>query len=196
MAPPAKKRATYADLCAVPDRYVAEIIDGELIVSPRPAAPHALAAVQLAGDLHPLNRRRGGPRGPGGWWILLEPELHLGEHDPRDEVLVPDLAGWRRERMPNKPEGAGQTLPPDWACEVVSPKTARIDRVRKSQVYARVRVPHFWIVDPLQRTLEVFRLQDGVYAQVQAFDGDGPVRPEPFEELEFILGEWWGEDSE
>jgi Uma2 family endonuclease len=191
-----RRRATYADLCAVPDRYVAEIIGGELFVSPRPSAPHAIATSMLSGDLRPFNRRRGGSGGPGGWWILMEPELHLGEFDPRDEVLVPDLAGWRRERMPGKPEGAGQTLPPDWVCEVLSPSTARIDRVRKMQVCARVRVPQVWHVDPVAKTLEVFRLRDDVYAQVEAYEGTGRVRPEPFADVEFSLAAWWGDDDD
>ena len=122
--------ATYEDLCNVPDHKVAEILDGELIVSPRPALRYASASSRLGGILGgPFDL---GPDGPGGWWILDEPELHL-----RDDILVPDLAAWRRERLPFVPDAAYMTLAPDWACEVISPSTERIDRSRKMRIYAR-----------------------------------------------------------
>ena len=123
---PAQRRATYDDLLKVPDILVAEILDGELFTSPRPASPHAQASSVLRGVLDPFARRIGGPGGPGGWWLLFEPELHLGA-----DILVPDLAGWRRERMPVLQHVAYFELAPDWVCEVVSPATARVDRVRK-----------------------------------------------------------------
>ncbi|HBW47135.1 TPA: hypothetical protein DEF17_04295, partial [bacterium] len=124
MSLPERQSATYEDLLKVPDTKIAEIIDGELIVSPRPGIPHAIVASGLGGDLGPPFQR--GRGGPGGWWILFEPELHLGYH-----ILVPDLAGWRRERMPVVPADAFVTLPPDWICEVVSESSRRIDRIRK-----------------------------------------------------------------
>src|SRR3954471_2014812 len=148
---PAQRRATYDDLLKVPDILVAEILDGELFTSPRPASPHTYASSVLRGALDPFDRRIGGPGGPGGWWLLFEPELHLGA-----DILVPDLAGWRRERMPVFPDQPAVRLAPDWVCEVISPSAGRSDRPRKLPIYARERFEHVWIVDPLQRTLEVF----------------------------------------
>src|SRR2546429_8808185 len=129
MASPVKRRATYDDVLQVPPHRVAEIVDGDLHVSPRPASRHALAASVLGSGLGPPYH--GGRGGPGGWWILFEPELHLAE-----DVLVPDLAGWRRTRLPAMPETAYFTLVPDWICEVLSPATARLDRQKKLAVYA------------------------------------------------------------
>jgi Uma2 family endonuclease len=179
-----KGRATYEDLERLPDHVVGELIDGELVVTPRPAAPHALATSAIGADLvGPFQKGRGGP---GGWWILDEPELHLGA-----DVLVPDLAGWRRERLPSIPDAPAFELPPDWICEVVSPRTARIDRTRKSAVYAAAGVEWMWLVDPLARTLEVLRLEGGRWTQRGAHGGDGAVRAEPFGEIELELGSWW-----
>ena len=180
------RRATYEDLCAVPAHFVAELVDGELVVSPRPASPHALAYAAMGGELFVAFGRRGGGSGPGGWWILLEPEIHFGEH-----VLVPDLAGWRRERMPHMRDAAFFTLAPDWVCEVVSPGTRRLDRVRKMPLYAREGVRHLWLVEPLSRVLEVYRLESERWSQVAAFGGDEKVRAEPFDAVELDMTEWW-----
>ena len=151
---PLKKGATYDDLRGVPDHFVAEMFDGELYASPRPALPHAHAAtvlgVELGGPFH-LGRN-----GPGGWVILDEPELHFG-----NDVLVPDLAGWRRERVPTLPADAYMTLAPDWVCEVLSPSTETLDRGKKLRIYAREGVAHAWLVDPLRQTLEVLSLASG-----------------------------------
>ena len=181
-----RRRATYEDLCAVPDHFVAEILDGELVVSPRPAPPHAVASSSMGGDLVGRFGRQKGGGGPGGWWILDEPELHFGE-----DVLVPDLAGWRRERLPVMPETAYFALAPDWACEVLSPGSARHDRMRKMSVYAREEVAHVWLVDPLERLLEVYRLEAGRWLRVAAHAGDVAVRAEPFDAVELDIGEWW-----
>jgi len=143
-----KRRATYEDLLRVPDTMVAEIVDGELVVSPRPASPHAFAATEIAADLSPAFH---GPRarsGPGGWWLLPEPELHLG-----DDVLVPDLAAWRCERIPTVPNTPAFVLAPDWLCEIISPSYVRHDRVKKLRSYAREGVAWVWLVEPLARTL-------------------------------------------
>ena len=140
---PLKKGATYDDLVRVPEHYVAEMFDGDLYASPRPAAPHIRAATKLAAKLD-------GPfdfDGPGGWILLVEPELHFG-----NDVLVPDVAGWRRERLPAVPNDAYFTLAPDWVCEVVSPSTEAIDRGRKLRIYAREGVAHAWLVDPLRHS--------------------------------------------
>ncbi|MGH7819713.1 MAG: Uma2 family endonuclease [Candidatus Binatia bacterium] len=184
---PAKRAATYEDLCKVPEHLVAEIIDGELITSPRPASPHALAASGIGSDLWTrFNRPPGDPESPGGWWILHEPELHLGP-----DVIVPDLAGWRRERMPSLPNVAAFTLAPDWACEVVSPSTGWIDRGRKMRIYAREGVRHLWMVDPIARTVEVYRLEGDRWIVAATHGGAGPMRAEPFAEVELDVSRWW-----
>jgi Uma2 family endonuclease len=168
---------------------VAEIVDGELFASPRPAAPHALAASMLGAAL--VGSFGGGgadPNAPGGWWILTEPELHLG-----GDVLVPDWAGWRRERMPMVPDVAFFDLPPDWLCEVISPSTGALDRGRKMRVYAREHIHHLWIVDPVLRTLEVYRLEAGRWIVASTHAGPDEVRAEPFDAATLELRRWWRE---
>jgi Uma2 family endonuclease len=184
------RRATYEDLMQVPDHLVAEIIDGELIASPRPASPHAWASSVIGQDLGPCSGRPGSPDRPGGWWILDEPELHFGE-----DVLVPDLAAWRHERMPSIPRAAFFTLAPDWVSEVISPSTGRIDRARKMRVYAREDVRNLWFVDPLARTLEVYRLEDTRWIVVSTHGGDEIVRAEPFNAIAIGLERWWLDDA-
>jgi len=187
----ARRPARYDDLLKVPDTKVAEIIDGELIVSPRPAFPHARASSMIGADLIAAFDGPPGPSSaPGGWWFLSEPELHFG-----DDVIVPDQAGWRRARVPHLPNVAAYTEPPDWACEVVSPTTGRIDRGRKMRIYAREGVGHFWIVDPLLRTIEVYRLEEGRWVVAGVHAGEEPTRIEPFEEIELDVGRWWLEGS-
>jgi Uma2 family endonuclease len=185
MADPAKRRATYDDLLAVPDHMVAEIIDGDLVVNPRPAVMHARASSRIGSRIGgPFDDGKGGP---GGWIILDEPELHL-----HADVLVPDLAGWRRERMPVLPDSAAIELAPDWVCEVISPGTARHDRGGKRAIYAREGVSHIWLVDPEARVLEVFRLlptKDYVVAGV--WSESALVRAEPFDAIELELGALW-----
>lgn len=182
-------RAAYDDILALPDNVVGEIVYGVLEVSPRPAPPHAVAAGGLTGFLEPpFQWRRGGP---GGWWILYEPEIHLGEH-----VLVPDLGGWRRERMPKLPETAFFPLAPDWVCEVVSPGSARLDRVRKLPAYAEQGVAWAWLVDPLARSLEVFRLRDGAWVLHSTHEDADLVRADPFAAVEIDLLLLWGEERE
>ncbi len=179
-----KRPATYADIEALPEHVVGEILDGELIVSPRPASPHAVAASRLSVELGgPFDRGKGGP---GGWVILYEPEFHFGP-----QVIVPDLAGWRRERMPQIPDVPFFELAPDWLCEVLSPSTARIDRSRKMRHYARARVQNVWLVDPLATTLEVYRLDGEGWRLVDTYAGDEQVRPEPFDALPLDLTNLW-----
>ncbi len=177
-------RATYEDVLNAPENKVAEILDGELFLSPRPASPHAVASSRLGSDVMALfDRGRGGP---GGWWILNEPELHFGE-----DVVVPDIAGWRRERMPSIPQVPYFTMAPDWVCEVLSPSTERIDRAKKLRIYAAAGVAHAWLLDPLQRTLEVLRLNEGAWTIVSVFAGSEMVRAEPFAAVELDLGGLW-----
>src|SRR4051812_12495902 len=175
---PPKRPATYEDLAAVPEHLVAEIIDGELVTSPRPAGPHTLSASQLGGDLT-VTFGRSNRGGPGGWVILDEPELHVA-----GQILVPDLAGWRRERMPEVPDVPYFELAPDWVCEVLSPSTERRDRTRKRHHYARARVSHLWFVDPTPQTLEVFRLDGDGWRLVLTAAGDEKIRAEPFDAVE------------
>ena len=184
---PARRRATYDDLLRVPEHLIAEIIDGELIASPRPASPHARAASGIGSDIWgPFDRLPGGGGGPGGWWILFEPELHLGA-----DVVVPDLAGWRRERMPVMRDVPFFELVPDWVCEVVSPRTGAIDRGRKMRIYAREGAGHLWMVDPIARTLEVYRLENGHWVVAATHAGNEQVRAEPFAAVEVEIGRWW-----
>ncbi len=166
---------------------VAEIIEGELVATPRPASPHARAASVLAGDLlGSFDGPPGGAERPGGWWILFEPELHLGS-----DVIVPDVAGWRRDRMPSLPNVAAFVEVPDWVCEVVSETTGAIDRGKKMGIYAREGVAGLWLVDPIARTLEVYRLEQGRWVVVGVHAESDPVRPEPFEAVEIDLSRWW-----
>ena len=184
MSKPVKKDATYADLCALPENFVAEILGGELYASPRPASPHGHAAgalfLKLGGPF------QNGENGPGGWWFLLEPELHFGA-----DVVVPDIAGWRRERMPAIPNVAHFVLAPDWLCEVLSPSTEAIDRRKKLPIYAREGVGHVWLVDPLAQTLEVLRLESRRWSLVADHEGTATVRAEPFNAIELALRALW-----
>jgi Uma2 family endonuclease len=179
-----RKKFNYDDLLAVPEPLVAELIDGDLLTSPRPGVRHASAASALGGLLFDPFRR--GIGGPGGWTILDEPELHMGE-----DVLVPDLAGWRRERAAVDLEAAAVGVAPDWACEVLSPSTARIDRARKLPVYARERVGHIWLVDPIAQTLESFQLTSDHWTLLATYDGTAKVRVAPFDAIEIDLVALW-----
>lgn len=172
----------YAELERLPEHLVGEIVQGELVVSPRPAPRHTLASSRLGASLIGSFDRGG----QGGWWILDEPELHL-----ETDVLVPDLAGWRRERLPAIPEEAYFTLAPDWVCEILSPRTAALDRARKLPIYAREGVPFLWLVDPLARTLEVYLLREGGWLLSAVHEGDATVRAAPFEEAALEIASFW-----
>jgi Uma2 family endonuclease len=185
---PARKHATYDDVRDASDLLVAELIEGDLYTSPRPAIPHARVASALGQDLRSFDGPPGDPDHPGGWWIIDEPELHFG-----DDVLVPDLAGWHRERLPVLPDEPAFTLAPDWVCEVLSPATAALDRSRKMPIYARNGVCHLWLVDPRTRTLEVYRLDAGRWVVVDCHGGSEAVRAEPFAALALDMPRWWGE---
>jgi Uma2 family endonuclease len=172
----------------VPEHLVAEIIDGELYTSPRPAVPHAIATGGLSADLiGPFDRGRGGP---GGWWILVEPELHLSQN-----VLVPDVAGWRRVRVPDLPRGAYLDIAPDWVCETISPSTERIDRGKKQAIYAREGVAHLWLLNPINETLESYRLEGGRWVLLATHAGDVNVAVEPFDAVALELWRLWGKSS-
>ncbi|WP_341328301.1 Uma2 family endonuclease [Methylotuvimicrobium sp. KM2] len=181
---PQLKPATYQDLCAVPDNMIAEIIGGALYTQPRPSPRHARASSSLGDEIvSPFDKGRGGP---GGWWILDEPECHLGF-----DILVPDLAGWRREHLPRLPEGAYFELAPDWVCEVLSSGTARIDRVEKMPIYAREGVAHVWLIDPVLRILEVFENTESGWLLLGVFENDDAISIAPFDAITFNLSVLW-----
>jgi Uma2 family endonuclease len=180
----ARKLATYDDLASLPANVVGQIVFGTLHAHPRPAVPHALAASAIGEELGPPFKR--GRGGPGGWLILHEPELHLA-----DDVLVPDLAGWRRARLPEAPRTAFFTLAPDWVCEVLSPSTSGLDRGDKLKVYARESVSDVWLVDPAAQTLEVLQLDGETYRIRDVFAGDAKVRAIPFDAIELDLAILW-----
>jgi Uma2 family endonuclease len=185
MSEPAKKKVSYDDLYSIPENMTGEIIDGELIVTPRPSPKHSYTASTLVGEIVPPYRfGRGG--GPGGWIILYEPEIMLGE-----QLLVPDFAGWRKERFPGVPKENWLSVPPDWVCEILSPNTARLDRVRKMPVYAQYQVAYLWLIDPVEKTLEAYRLESGKWLLLSSFAEDDRVCAEPFQEIEIELGNLW-----
>lgn len=176
--------AQYSDIEALPEHVIGEILEGELFTSPRPRLRHASAATRLA-------RRIGsgfedGTGGPGGWIVLAEPELHLAEN-----VLVPDLAAWRRERLPEVPDLPWLELAPDWLCEVISPATEGTDRGKKLRIYARARVGHVWLLNPASRSLEVLRLEGDLWVLAGVHVDVEVVRPEPFAAVELDLSRLW-----
>ncbi len=173
-----RREATYQDVLDAPDHMVAEIIDGELVLSPQPVIAHQLSHTNLLGRLVPPFHF--GEGGPGGWIFVLEPELHFGK-----QILVPDLAAWRRERFTQPMvSDAFATVAPDWVCEGLSPSTEKLDRLRKLPIYAKEGLPHVWLMDTKLRRLEVFGLVERHYELAQMFfDGD-TIHAQPFEELE------------
>lgn len=184
MGDAAHKKATYAELEALPSNVVGEILFGVLHAFPRPRTRHGRASTRLGARLgRPFDEGEGGP---GGWLLLDEPELHLG-----DDVLVPDIAGWRRERMPELPDVAFLTLAPDWACEVLSPSTRSYDVTDKRAIYHREGVTHLWLLDPEAATLEVQRWADGGYVTIGSWRDAAIVRAEPFDAVELPLAVLW-----
>jgi Uma2 family endonuclease len=184
MAEAAKKRASYADLDALPEGTKAHLVDGALFVPPRPSIPHQEAASALGEELRPpFHRGRGGP---GGWVILVEPEVRLD-----GQSVAPDLAGWRRERLPEPPRSAHVTLAPDWVCEILSPSTAAFDRGTKLDTYATWNVGCAWLIDPETFTLEAYRLEHGRWVRLGTWSDAARVRAEPFEAIELDLTHLW-----
>jgi Uma2 family endonuclease len=183
-----KPRPTYKDVLDAPEHVVAELLFGVLYTFPRPAPRHTRVASRLGVDI-------GGPfdgdsAKPGGWIILDEPELHFGK-PPDEDILVLDLAGWRRSRMKRLPEEAYFTLAPDWTCEILSASTQALDRSDKMTIYAREGVKHAWLVDPIAKTLEVYRLRAKAWVRVKVFRDDAKVRADPFAAIELDLARLW-----
>jgi Uma2 family endonuclease len=169
-----------------PDNVVAEILDGVLSLMTRPKPRHTKAATRLARALGAFHDPDQGE--PGGWVVLVEPELHLG---PRPDVIDPDLSGWRRARLPEEPETAAIHVAPDWVCEILSDRTEALDRGPKRRIYRREGVSHLWLCDPRIKTLEVYRLEGGRWTELDTFEGDAKVRAEPFDAIEIDLARIW-----
>lgn len=180
----AEKTASYDDLYTIPENMIGEIIAGELVATPRPSRRHSSTIARITSNiLPPFEYGRGGP---GGWIILVEPEIALGEN-----IVVPDLAGWREARFVWEEEQNPISVPPDWVCEVLSPQTARLDRVKKMPVYAAQGVSYLWLLDPQVLTLEAYRLESGRWTLLGSYAENDLVRVEPFQEIEIKLGELW-----
>ena len=184
MAEPAKRKAVYEDLYGIPENMTAEILNGELVVTPRPSRSHVSTTSSLGYKLGPSYQL--GQGGPGGWIILIEAEIAFGE-----DILVPDLAGWKVERFPEEEAHNWISVVPDWICEVLSPSTLRRDKAVKMPIYARYGVSFFWLIDPDAKTLDVFRLQDGLWVVSGLYVEDDKVRAEPFPEVEIDLTDLW-----
>jgi Uma2 family endonuclease len=184
-----KVKTVYGQFLEVPDTHVAQIINGELVVMSRPKPRHVVASSSLGDELvSPFQKGRGGP---GGWLILDEPELHLDDGD----ILVPDLAGWRRERMPSLPDTAYFETIPDWVCEILSPSTVRQDRCEKMPIYATQGVAHLWLIDPDLRSLEIYTRQDAYWLLLQTYTDAAEVTTPPFDAISFSLAVLWDEMS-
>ncbi len=188
MTAPTRIEATYADVLAAPEHMVAEVIDGDLYLHPRPAMPHARTTTRLGMAL-------GGPfdigaGGPGGWYFLDEPELHFGK-----QIVVPDIAGWRRERAPEGSRDAYTSIAPDWVCEVLSPSTRRLDQTRKRRIYGEAGCGHLWFIDPVDRVLEAFEFIGDRWQLIEAWGGDENANAPPFETFALQLALLWDEAS-
>jgi Uma2 family endonuclease len=182
MPDPAKRKATYADLEAVPPHLVAEILFGRLVTHPRPVPRHGASSNLLSATLTPGHQW--GRGGPGGWIFVTEPQLLLGPH-----VVVPDLAGWRKDKMPVLPDSASVKIAPDWLCEILSPSTESYDRNEKRRIYAAAGVAHIWLLDPRVKYLECFQLVAGNWLLTHTFSNDEAVRAPPFEATDFPLSQ-------
>ncbi len=179
------RSATFQDVLDTPPHLVAEIVDGTLYVHSRPTLLHAQVGSELGMIIGPPFHRGNG--GPGGWLILDEPKVHLG-----DDFVVPDLAGWRRERLPKAQPVAYTELVPDWICEILSPSTRKFDREVKQVIYARAGVKHMWMIDPEACSLEAFALSGADWKLIDKLFDNVPVSLPPFEAISFDLGDLWG----
>jgi Putative restriction endonuclease len=188
MAQSKSKLATYADIEALPPHVVGEILFGSLHTQPRPARRHVVASGRMSGILGPPFEF--GQGGPGGWVLAAEPELHLGPH-----VAVPDLAGWRAERLVGRGDGAYFEEVPDWICEIHSPSTKWVDRGPKRLLYATYAVPYLWYLDPVTQLLEVYKRQDSDWLLTHTFVGGQAVSAPPFDAITFDMKLLWPFDK-
>lgn len=182
---PARKPPTLADLDALPKGVKGEIIGGVMYTMTRPRGHHQRTGLEIGADLRdPFMRGRGGP---GGWWILPEPGIEL----PNTPEISPDVAGWRRERLPSLPADAAITVVPDWVCDILSPTTRRHNLLIKKPYYAKVGVPYHWIVDLDARTIATYRLENARWVELGVFGDERDARIEPFEAVALDVASWW-----
>jgi len=184
-----KKTATYEDLYSIPENMTGQIINGELFAMPRPSPRHCHVVSGIGFEIGPPYRF--GRGGPGGWVILDEPEIKLGQN-----IFVPDLAGWKKEKLPKFPKTNYISVLPDWICEVLSPGTEKTDRADKMPVYAQFGVPYLWLINPVEEILEVFKLDSGRWTLLAVYAENEKVRAEPFQETEINLENLWFEAEE
>ncbi len=190
MTSTATRRSSAADFLAIPaEQRFHELIGGEIIEKATPTGEHGAAQAGVASAIIPPYQRRGGSGGPGGWWIATEVEVVLSA-----EIVRPDVVGWRRERVPARPTGSPVADRPDWICEVVSPRNANNDTVKKLRLYHVAQVPHYWIVDPRDATLTVMRWSEAGYITVLRAERGETVHPEPFDAIELAVGTLFGDD--
>jgi len=188
MAAPSSKRATFADLLALPDHVRAEVIHGSIVEKASPSGEHGGSQLAIGIVLGRRFQRRPGGRWPGGWWLVSEAEVEYEAH----EIYVHDVAGWRRERLPERPTGRPLRTRPDWACEILSPSNAKRDLVDKFQTLQRTGVPHYWVIDPTEQTLIVHRWQPAGYLVVLTASAGDVVRAEPFDAVELRVATLFG----
>ena len=184
MSSAAPRLATYEDLLSLAEDVRAQILNGQIVTSPAPLPRHSKAQGSIRRFIGAPFDDDDGHGGPGGWWIFLEVDVRLTLHN----VVRPDLAGWRRERLPSPGDVRPIEVVPDWICEVISPSTASLDRVTKRELYARHGVKHYWLVDPEARTLEALELQGERWVELGAWDDTASARIAPFAELELPIG--------
>lgn len=188
---PNRKLETIADYLAHAEDERIELIRGTVVEKAEVTAEHSLTQGSTYGTVKVPFQRKPGGRWPGGWWFFTELEVLLGS-----EIFRPDICGYRRERMPEPPKGRPLALAPDWVCEILSPSNPQRDRVEKLQTYFQARVPHYWIIDPVGGSLEVFRRLDLAYALVLTALRGQRVRAEPFDAVEIRVDELLGADPE
>jgi Uma2 family endonuclease len=188
---PKRDLVTLAEALARPESERVELIRGTLVQKALPTAEHGRAQLSVGSDLRRRFDRRPGGRWPGGWWISTEVDVTLGA-----ELFRPDIAGWRRERCPEAPRGRPVTLRPDWICEVLSPTTESVDRVDKLQSYFQAGVPHYWLANPMEKVLEVFRRTELAYALVLTAKSGQAIRAEPFDNVELKVDQLFGADPD
>jgi Uma2 family endonuclease len=189
-ARPAARRAEISDFYAIAEaERFHELIDGTIVEKAAPSGEHAGAQTGIILTIGGPFQRGAGRGGPGGWWILTEVEVQLDAH-----IVRPDVAGWHRERCPERPTGMPVTQRPDWICEVLSPSNSSNDRVKKLRLYHQVGVPHYWLVDPTEATLMVLRWSEAGYVTVLSAERGETVRAEPFADIEIAVGTLFGDD--
>jgi Uma2 family endonuclease len=194
MSTPARKPpATLEDLARLRDAGAAvELIEGEIVRKAMPSPGHGSAQTKLGALLDPFNRRGGGPRGPGGFWIMSEVDILYAK---TNEVFRHDVSGFRRDLHPERPRGTPVKERADWVCEILSPSNARTDLVQKQRTIHLHGVPHYWIVDPEHETLTVLRWAETAYLRVLDGGVGDVVRAEPFDAVELSIAELFGRDD-